>query len=130
MARTAFISKGILPFQMRRWNPSFLSPAEPQPRFVSPTNIEPSCPHVIRKTPDWKLFLKSKDAPWYSPFTFSRKIRDILLCPWSPTKICPSNGPNLPPVLSTINSELEMPKIPCGNHTAGTRTSGKSFFNS
>jgi hypothetical protein len=89
-----------------------------------PTYIEPSLPQTWRSTPETKPSRKGKTAPWYTPSTFSRKTRKILLWPWSPTKSWPWKGPNLPPVESTRIPDVEMPMMPCGSHTAGSFNSG------
>ena len=54
----------------------------------------------------------------------------ILLCPWSPTNSWPANGPNAPRVESTRIADVEMPRMPCGNHTAGVFRCGTLFATS
>src|SRR5262245_55903606 len=38
---------------------------------------------------------------------------------WSPTKHCPTKGPNLPPVVSQIGSDCDWPMRPYGNRITG-----------
>src|SRR5690606_34619896 len=104
---------------------SLASPAEPQPRLVSPTNSEPSGAHVTRNTPDRNPLRNPMAAPCNSPLTSSSITRDNILIPWSPTSTWPAKGPNTPSGL-TVGWDEDIPISPWGSHTAGSRNSGNS----
>ena len=42
----------------------------------------------------------------------SKKTRITVLCVWSPTNICPANGPNFPPVSSVAMPLADCPILP------------------
>src|SRR5215213_8448964 len=123
-ALTWCASNGVFPVHTSRCSPHCARPVAPQPRLVCPTYIEPSFPQTWRNTPDMNPSRKGNTTPWYTPSTFSSATRMILLCPWSPTNSWPANGPNEPRVESTRIADVEIPRMPCGNHTAGVLRCG------
>src|ERR1700744_5593283 len=107
----AFISNGVLPSHTSLSKPYDFGPFESQPLLVCPTNNEPSIPQHNRSTPDSNPPLKKKAAPWYWPFTSSKKTRLIKLWLWSPTNICPAYGPNLLSSGICKKPDMELPMI-------------------
>src|SRR5215211_2910500 len=116
-ARISRISNGTLPVQTSRSMANGLVPREPHPRLVPPTNMDPSRPNRTGTHPEPSPLRNGKHAPWYRPFTFSRNTRITVLCVWSPTKSCFSNGPNFPADRSQSIPAADWPIFPYGKIT-------------